>query len=108
MRISRLFLFAIVFLSVSSAQAFFEQMEFAEEGPFYGFYLGKDLNGHVKTKACETCQEKMFIITPDVKASLDGKPVPLSRFVMSKHVPSVLHFDMGTKKLSRIVWYTKK
>ena len=108
MKISTLFLFGMMYLYANSAFALYEDLEFAEEGPFYGFYLGKNLEGHVKTKACETCTERMFIITPDVKATLNGKPVPLSRFVLSKHVPSVLHFDIKTKKLSRIVWYTKK
>ena len=108
MRIISVLLFAIAFLNVGTALAKQEQVDYAEEGPFYGFYLGKDLQGYVKTKACETCKETVIKITADARAFLDGKEVPLSRFIMSKHVPSSLHFDIKTKKLSRILWFTKK
>lgn len=108
MRIISVLLFAIAFLNAGPALAKQEQVEFAEEGPFYGFYLGNDLQGYVKTKTCETCKEKVIKITADAQAFLDGKQVSLNRFVMSKHVPSSLHFDIKTKKLSRILWFTKK
>ena len=108
MRVLSIFLFAIVFLSAGPALAKQEQVDYTEEGLFYGFYLGKDLQGYVKTKACKTCKEKVIKITADARAFLDGKQVPLSRFVMSKHVPSSVHFYVKTKKLSKIVWFTKK
>lgn len=78
------------------------------EGPFYDFYLSKDLNGYVRTKEspdCDGCKEYTIKITPDVKAVLDGEVVPLKKFILSKHQPSILHFKNG--KLDRIVWFSK-
>lgn len=86
-------------------------LETGIEGPFHGFYLGKDLNGHVKTKFCETelnCKEITYKITPDVKATLDGTEVPLSQFVMSSQQPSVVHINNDTGKPGRISWVTPK
>ena len=82
-------------------------LEYGMEGPFYGFYLGNDLKGHVKTKLCEkedACKEVTVKITPDVKATLDGHDVPLAQFVMSKYQTVSLHFDTDTHKLARISW----
>ena len=82
-------------------------LEGSVEGPFHAFYLGKDLTGFFKTRACDTCKEIKIPLTADAKAFLDGKEVPLSRFVLSKHKPSALYFNKQEKKLSRIVWFTK-
>ena len=78
------------------------------EGPFFDFYLGKDLTGYVRTKegTCDTCKEVTIRISSDVEAKLDGEIVPLSRFVLSGHQPSILHFDRKGK-LAQIVWYSK-
>ena len=82
-------------------------LESAMEGPFYDFNLGADLNGDVKTKECETelkCKNITVKITPDVRAILNGKEVPLGYFIKSSHQPSSLHFNNATKKLARITW----
>ena len=84
-------------------------LEYGMEGPFYGFYLGNDLKGHVKTKLCEkenVCKEMIIKITPEVKAFLDGQEVPLAQFVMSKYQPVSLHFDTESHKLNRISWFS--
>lgn len=86
-------------------------LETGLEGPFYDFYLGKDLNGHIKMKECESklnCKVVVYKITPDVIAILDGQEVPLSYFVMSNHQPSTLHISNETQKLARISWATPK
>ena len=90
--------------------AFASEVKFLErsaEGPFHAFYLGKDLNGFVKTRACDDCDEIKIPLTADANAYLDGNEVPLSQYVLSKHKPSVLYFNSQTKKLSRIVWFSK-
>lgn len=79
---------------------------YSAEGPFFDFYLGKDLNGHVRTKGCEDCKEVTIPISPSVKAHLNNKPVKLDRFILSKHQPSTLHFNREGK-LVRIDWHTK-
>jgi hypothetical protein len=86
-------------------------LETGMEGPFYGFYLGQDLKGQVKTKICtedNKCKEHSIKITPDIRATLDGEEVSLSQFVMSKHQPAVLHFSTDTRKLVRITWISKR
>jgi preprotein translocase subunit SecD len=86
-------------------------LETGMEGPFYGFYLGQDLRGHVKTKICKddnNCKEHSIKITSDIRATLDGEEVSLSQFVMSKHQPAVLHFSTDTHKLVRITWISKR
>ena len=81
--------------------------EFADEGPFISIYLGKDLTGYVKSRMCKECKVITHKIHSEVKAFLDGKEVPLKTFVLTAHKPSVVHFSTESKKMTRIIWYSK-
>lgn len=83
-----------------------EELVYSHEGPIKSFYLGKDLTGYVEPVKCHGCEEMRFKVTPDVKAELDGKSVPLSHFILSKHKPSGLKFSKKTNELVRIVWFS--
>lgn len=103
----RILVIAFLFFGQNANASKVKFLEYSAEGPFHAFYLSKDLTGFAKTRACDSCKEITIKITPDVKAYLDGKEVPLKNFVLSKHKPSVLRFNNDTKKLIKIIWYTK-
>lgn len=100
-----LIVFMLSFVAVTANAGRPVVLETAIEG-VHAFYLGKDLHGYVKTRDCKDCKEYMVKISPQDEAFLDGKPVPLENFVMSNHLPSVIHINKKTKRL-RIIWYSK-
>jgi len=106
MKIFKAALLLIVMMSANNAVAV-KLLEFTDEGPVVAFYLGKDLTGYIKTKQCDSCKVTTYKITPDVKAVLDGKEVPLSDFILSGHKPVGVHFSTETRKMTRIVWFSK-
>lgn len=85
-----------------------KRIEYTDEGPVIAFHLSKDLTGYIKTRSCDSCKVRMYKITPDVKAVLDGKEVPLSNFILSGHKPVGAHFSVETKKMTRIVWSSRR
>jgi len=85
-----------------------EAQPYTMEATVTVFHLGSDLNGYAKNRDCDTCKERRFVITPDVKAHLDGKEVPLKHFVLSKHKPTFLVINKETNKLIRMNWFSKK
>lgn len=85
-----------------------EVQSYTMEATVTVFHLAKDLTGYAKNRECDTCKEIRFAITPDVKAYLDGKEVPLSRFVLSKHKPTFLVINEKTNKLIGMKWFSKK
>ncbi|MDH5765171.1 MAG: hypothetical protein OEZ38_04065 [Gammaproteobacteria bacterium] len=97
---------SVFMLSMNSANAA-EELVYSHEGPIDAFYLGKDLTGFVKTGKCYGCKEMTFKITPEIKAELNGKPVPLSKFILSKHKPDCLKFSRKTNKLVKITWVSR-
>ncbi len=109
--ISILPLLLLMQVAIADGEKISDRMKTAEipvEGPFYGFYLGPDLTGHVKSKDCAECKQNLFKITPDVMAFLDSKPVSLKQFVRTKLQPDTVFLYADTKKVKRISWVSKK
>ena len=93
-------------VSLANQPAYVE-IEYALEEQVSAFYLGKDLQGYVKTKACDQCKERTTRFNSKVKAFLDGKEVSLSQFVMSKHKPTGIYIDRNTHVVKRMTWFSK-
>ena len=107
----KLFKTALLFILLAGSNAAMAeqtQIEYAYEDPIVAFHLARDLTGYIKIRigGCDSCKVKMFKITPDVKAELDGKEVPLSNYISSAKKPTSAHFSIKTKKMTRLVWYS--
>jgi len=100
-------------LSIFSVTAFSAttniiQIEEAIEGEPEVFFLGKSLNGSVQARLCEECPIEKYTITPKTKAFVDDKEVLLSSRAGSSKKPVLMLFDVKTKKVTRLVWFSKQ
>lgn len=85
-----------------------QDFAYTSEAPVTAYHLARDLTGFVKTKSCDKCKESRYKITPETKATLDNKVVPLSRFVLTKQKPNYLVFSRKTNELVGMTWFSKK
>jgi len=101
-------IFLFLLLVTVSAQVTAEDYPYTSEGAVLKYHLAKDLTGYVVIKPCPKCKDRRHKITPDVKAILDNKEVPLRRFVLSKQKPNLLQFNKKTDELEGMIWFSKK
>ncbi|MCW8855252.1 MAG: hypothetical protein OQK76_08980 [Gammaproteobacteria bacterium] len=77
------------------------------EGKPDTFFIGKTLEGTMRIKACDSCDDLKLRITPDVKAFLEGKPVLLRDVAKRSDKPLVVFYDSKTKLVTKLHWFTK-
>lgn len=82
-------------------------LEEAIERPTF-FFLGKNLTGVVKGSICGGCEEIKIAITSETLAFMDKKPVSLKSMSRTTAKPSVIFFDIKTKKATRLLWVSKR
>ncbi|RDH82588.1 MAG: hypothetical protein DIZ80_09900 [endosymbiont of Galathealinum brachiosum] len=80
----------------------------SEIGVATKFSLTNNLTGFVNYKRCETCKTEHYKITPDIKAYLNNKEVPLSNFVSSRKKPDTLVFVRKSGELAGLKWFLKE
>ena len=107
MKLVSIFILSLL-MSTSLQSIAAEDLPYTSEAPVTAYHLAKDLTGFVKSKNCEKCKERRYKITPEIKATLDNKEVPLSRFVLSKQKPNYLVFSSKTNELVGMTWFSKK
>ena len=77
------------------------------EGKPDTFFIGKTLEGAMRIKPCDSCNDLKLRITPQVKAFLEGKPVLLKDAAKRADKPLVIFYDSKTKLVTRLHWFTK-
>jgi len=68
------------------------------------YFLGKSLSGVVQGQQCEQCPIEKLTITPATKAFVNQKEVSLSSKAGATEKPSLVIYDLKTKKVIRLVW----